>query len=528
MRIQPTRSVAPELAARYIAEGWWAANDLLTGIERVAAHAPDRLAVVDRWGQATYGELAAAVERMQHRLHSLGIGPGDVVGIVMPNWLQSIVLYHAALRRGAVVAPMSTRISVADLRSMATASRVSLLACPPGFDLTEGAEALVADGTIRSVLRLDPTGNYDGVVTSQAPNISVDVHAPAVVIFTSGSTAASKGVVHSLATLGAANRSLTLRAGLDENDVHFVVSPIAHITGVMQGLHMPFDQGSTVVLSDRWDPLDAAQQIEAFGVTFTGGAPVHLEGLMRVFSEWGRKSPLRVAVSGGAPMSPALIAQAREILGARVMRVYGSTEFPFISGTLHDDDDDVSAISDGMVTPGTEVRASESGELLARGPALSLGYLDSQDTQDATMDGWLRTGDLAEINSGRLRIIGRQKEIAIRYGEKVSLAEVEKALVGWDGCLEHGVYVVPDEQTGERVGVAVRSTSGAQLTLAGMHSHLAGAGLATRKFPEEITEWREPLPRTDSGKLARTALAQGAEDRVLERALRLRTVRPLT
>lgn len=503
-------------------------HDRFDAIERVAAEAPDRLAVVDPWGRATYAELAVEVERMQGRLHAAGVGPGDVVGIVMPNWLHSVVLYHAALRRGAVVALMSTRISVADLRSMATASRVNLLACPAGSDLTTAAEALAADGTIRSVLHLDPTGEYDGAQIRRAPEVRLDMQAPAVVIFTSGSTAAAKGVVHSLATLGAANRSLTQRAGLDHNDVHFVVSPIAHITGVMQGLHMPFDQGSTVVLSDRWDPVDAAEKIEAFGATFTGGAPVHLEGLMRVFGEWGRKSPLRVAVSGGAPMSSALIARARDILGTRVMRVYGSTEFPFISGTLADDDDDVSASSDGMVTPGTEVRAAESGELLARGPALSLGYLNPQDTEDATLEGWLRTGDLADIDHGRLRIIGRQKEIAIRYGEKVSLAEVENALTGWAGCVEHGVYVVADAQTGERVGVAVRPVAGAQLTLAGMRAHLAGSGLATRKFPEEITEWREPLPRTDSGKLARAALAQGAEERTLERAERLQATGPLT
>ncbi|MGH7858866.1 MAG: AMP-binding enzyme, partial [Candidatus Binatia bacterium] len=131
-------------------------------------------------------------------------------------------------------------------------------------------------------------------------------------------------------------------------------------------------------------------------------------------------------------------------------------------------------------------------------------------------DGWFRTGDLVEVENGRLTVVGRLKEVANRNGLKISLNEIDAALAGMRGLVEHACFAVPDPDTGERLAVAIFPESGVTVTLEDVVAHLLAAGIARRKLPEQLVVWDEPLPRTPSGKVVRSRLVMEAPARTTE------------
>ena len=334
--------------------------------------------------------------------------------------------------------------------------------------------------------------------------------AVAVVLYTSGSTESPKGAIHTHDTLAVANRNLSWALALGEDDVHYVAAPIAHIGGLMHALHMPFENGARVVLDDRWAPAQAAERIVAEGATFLGGAPVFPQGLVDAFAGRGG-SPLRVICTGGAWIPDSLGEEVRVVLGARLARSYGSTECPFASGSLPTDDAEACDADDGTLMPGVEARldgddSAAEGELQLRAACLFQGYLDDAQNAAALHDGWFGTGDVVSLRRGRVRVVGRLKAIAIRNGENISLDEVERALDDWTAVAAVATFAVPDDQTGERVAVAIVPRGGATPSYEAMVAHLVGRAIARQKFPEQLVTCEE-LPRTASGKVDRRALA---------------------
>jgi acyl-CoA synthetase (AMP-forming)/AMP-acid ligase II len=189
--------------------------------------------------------------------------------------------------------------------------------------------------------------------------------------------------------------------------------------------------------------------------------------------------------------------------------VYGSSEVPNFSGSLPGDDRERRLSDDGALMPGSEVRVGSSRhpqEGPVRGPSRFLGYVDPEDDEDAFEDGWFRTGDLVEVSDGRLTVVGRLKAVVDRNGLKISLDEVDVALAGVPGIVEHACFAQADSDTGERLAVAVVPAPGSQITLASVVAYLLANGMARRKLPEEIVLWPRPLPRTASGKVVRARL----------------------
>jgi acyl-CoA synthetase (AMP-forming)/AMP-acid ligase II len=298
--------------------------------------------------------------------------------------------------------------------------------------------------------------------------------------------------------------------GSDASTVVYLVSPLASITGVMQ-LHLCADQHATLVLDDRFEPERALARINALGATLLGGAPVILERLLRAAAD--RPDPhvsLRSVAVGGSMLSRHLLEVATDRFGIEVARVYGSSEAPNSTGSLPGDGRARRVADDGAPMPGTEVRVGTPDapqEGLLRGPAVFLGYVDPADTAAAFVDGWFRTGDAVELHDGRLTVLGRLKDVVDRNGLKISLAEVDAALAGLAGAVEHACFGVPDPDTGERLAVAVVPAEGAAVDLRDVVDHLVAAGFAVRKLPEQLVVWDRPLPRTASGKVVRSRLA---------------------
>jgi cyclohexanecarboxylate-CoA ligase len=386
-------------------------------------------------------------------------------------------------------------------------------------DLAADLPALVDVIVVRDAPRPGTT-SWDEIA-GEPPPPATDGGAVALLIYTSGTTADAKGVLHSHDTLLAEARSLGPVHGITADDVVLMPSPLTHISGIVHVLLVPAVFGTTAVLMDRWIPDDALALVAAERVTYMVGAPTFLRDLAdhpRLAAH--DTSSFRLFSCGGADVDPALVRSAAARLGCVAKRVYGSTEFPTVTTSGPDDPPERRVDSDGRAIGANEVRVVDDdggpvapgreGDVEARGPECFLGYRDAALDADAfTGDGWFRTGDLGTLDAaGWLRITGRRKEIIIRKGENISARELEELLATHPAIAEVAVVGVPDVAAGEIACAVVRVRPGAAPpTLADVVAHLAAQGLSRRKMPERL-EVVDDFPRTASGKVVKRALRE--------------------
>ena len=474
---------------------------LADGIEAGARDRPDAVAVADAGTTLTYAEAVGRIGTAVAALHDRGVGPGTPVVLVTGNTVDGWVTYHALLRLGAVIIVLDRRVGDADL------AHAHELLGADAFEVRAGGPDDDSTGS-------DGTPPVTTPITTTAPDrADPDRSAPRVILFTSGTTARPKAVVHSLDSLTAGADNMARITGADHRAVYYLVSPLTSIAGLTQ-VHLCADRHATLVLDDDFDAERALDRINALGATHLGGAPVIAERLLRAAAARpDRRCALHNVALGGAMLPRPLLEQAADEFGIEVARVYGSSEMACATGSVPSDDRDARLADDGLLMPGTEVRvgsAEHPQEGLLRGPARCLGYADPADHAAAFVDGWYRTGDLVEVADGRLTVLGRLKDVVVRNGLKISLPQVEDALVGLPGADEAAAFAVADPATGERLAVAVRAAPGATVTLADVVAHCSAAGLAVRSLPEQVVVWYGPLPRTTSGKVVRSRLVMDA------------------
>ncbi|MGE0881265.1 MAG: class I adenylate-forming enzyme family protein [Acidimicrobiia bacterium] len=509
------RPVDAERAARYRAEGYWDTGTLADGIEAAAHETPGALALADDTQRLTWAELRQRVHGARSSLRAWGVGPGDAIVLVTGNTADGVIAYHAALRAGACVILLDRRCGRADLdfaRSLVTGDLATLIP-------RRERERLALDSSTYDLESLSSTTVDDSEI------VEPDRDAAAVVLLTSGTTGRPKAVVHSLNTLAHGTANMVAITGCTGADVLYLVSPLTSITGVMK-MSLSVDRHAPLVMTDTFDPSASLDQIAEYGATVLGGAPVIVERLLAAAQARGiTKVSLRTLPLGGAMLPRPLLELARDHFGIEAARVYGSSEAPNFSGSRPSDTRDEALADDGTITDGGEVRIGSSehpDEGLLRGPGLFLGYLDAADNAAAFEGDWFRTGDLLEVNAGRITVIGRLKDIVNRNGLKFSPAEIDLALAGYDKVIEVSSYGCADPETTERLAVAVRPREGQTVTLDDVVAYLVAQGVAVRKLPEELVVWDEPLPRTASGKVVRSQLVREAAGKHAETVARLK------
>jgi len=207
---------------------------------------------------------------------------------------------------------------------------------------------------------------------------------------------------------------------------------------------------------------------------------------------------------------PAAVTRRLADYGVFVFRSYGSTEHPSITGSGAGAAEDKRLYTDGNARPGVELKLSDDGEIISRGPDLCLGYTDPDLTAKAFDDeGWYHTGDVGVLDAdGYLTITDRKADVIIRGGENISALEVEEVLLAISQVVEAVVVAAPDARLGERAAAVLRVRDGAAIpTLDEVRAHFEAAGVARQKWPEELHEAAD-FPRTASGKVQKFVVRQ--------------------
>jgi acyl-CoA synthetase (AMP-forming)/AMP-acid ligase II len=513
-----TRPVSAAERSTYRATGAWS-DEPPIGVAAFEANG-ERTAIVDRRGMVTYAGLASETERMAGCLRALAVGSGDDVVVVTDNDCQSIIATYAVWRLGAV--PLLVQKS-------AGASHVEFAcrACSPALVLLADSAAHLRGAASRAGRGVEIIGDLDGT-GRPGPAAGIDPDAARLVIFTSGTTSTPKGVVHTANTLSASASNYCAMTDLDQDERFFLVSPIASIAGVLQALALAPALGAAVVLENEWDPDGTFAFLEETRGTFYGGTDNVLARLFQVARLRGASVPLRAVAVGGTMLRRSVLDEAEERFGICVLRVYGSSEAPNSTGARPLEPPETRLADDGLPAPGVEARIAVdgSGEVLIRGPHVFRGYLDPADNEGAFEGDWFRTGDTGEVVEGRLRVVGRLKEVANRNGRKVSLAEVEEAFLSVAPVDECAAFGVDDDITGERVVLAVHPRDGEPLDVPAALEAMAASGLAKWKLPESVLVYPTPFPVTATGKVQRRALSE-AVGTVIWRAERLGSTPPL-
>jgi cyclohexanecarboxylate-CoA ligase len=491
---------------------------LLTGAAPEATGWPAHEAVVDgdrRFTSAAFDELVAA---LAGGLRDAGVRRRDVVAWQLPNGHESMALYRACWRLGAVAAPIHHQAGRDDVTKAAERLDPKLVASAAHLPAAQRDGAYLVTGPSLPGRRgaadddaAAPERTFAALCTArpEPPNPRVRGSDIAAVLFTSGSSGQPKGVIHTHRTLAYKAWQMPGVHGLGPADTVLMPAPLAHISGLLNGILVPTVARMKSVVMPRWNTGIALDLIERERVTFMVGPPTFFIGLMEDPDFTTRRvRSLRLISTGGAGITPPFVERARRLLGAEIKRSYGSTEAPTVATSGIDADIGQSTFTDGRAVGDAELRIVD-GELQVRGPELFAGYLDESQTE-ASFDrgGWFRTGDFASLDSeGWLTISGRLNDVVIRGGENISAARIEAVLEEHPDVSHAAVVGEPDERLGERITafVVAAPDAGRAFDLDACRHWFAEKGVTKFMWPERVVTIRE-LPKLPSGKVDKPAL----------------------
>ena len=518
-------TMPPELEAGWRTAGLWQELSLAEAMARAAAERPQ--APLHFFGASgervtTLAEIHGQGLKLAGSFHALGLRAGDVIAMQLPNGLENAVLFQAAAALGCTLLPIVHIYGPHELAHILADSRAKALIAPDRWknidyldrlarlpDLPELQHRIVMGDTV-------PPGMLalDGLPPGDLPRISVTPDALALLLYTSGTTAAPKGVRHTSRSLLAELSAQRSNQSADEYGLS--PWPSGHIAGTL-GVMGHGLLGRPMVILEAWDAALAAELVERFRVRQMSGTPFHLSGLMEAAARDGRDiTSFRQFLIGATTVPPALVA-ASEAVGIRCCRCYGSTEMPTVSQCEPDDPLDKRLTTDGRPNAGVEVRIVDDegrdqpvggeGEVAVRGAERFIGYTDpALDAASFLPGGWFLTGDIGRLDAdGFLAITDRKKDIIIRGGENISSREVEELLLQVPGIVEAAAIGMPDPRLGERICAVVRVGEESAPTIATIDAVFSDLGVARQKTPESLMIVDE-FPRTPSGKIQKTEL----------------------
>jgi acyl-CoA synthetase (AMP-forming)/AMP-acid ligase II len=525
----------PDQIAAYRRAGWWTETTTADLLDRHAREQPDRLAIADSRTRLSYADYARRSQRLAAHFIALGLTGDDVIALQLPNWSEFAVIVNAATLAGIPFCQVHSDFRSREIEFVLRYTGAAVFICPVAFRrfdyLAMIGELRPALPALRHVMAVGddvPDGVFDlrAYLDNDAP---LEVPADALrarrphgddlarVAFTSGTTGDPKAVLHLHNTTNSAVRFANRGHGITRDSVVLVFLPAGMNWGLLNVLQA-LEAGCTLIMLDVFDAIAAMRLIERERVTYFCCAPAHLVAMLHS-PELDRfdLTSLQTVVTGGASCPIEVIRAFRAHLRGDLLELYGMLETGFQSWTRPTDDVEAVCGTVGRAIPEVQSKVLDEhdqecppgavGEILSRGPSITIGYYNNADAnaRSFTPDGWFRTGDLGAFDAqGLLRIVGRRKEMIIRGGANIYPREIEEVLYQHPDIMDAAVIGIPDARLGERTCACVVPRAGRSLDFAAVVDFLRPK-IATYKLPE-IVEVMSDLPRTPTGKIQKEPL----------------------
>lgn len=535
-----------DLAQRLHRDGVWRNRTVVQDVAHWAAATPHAPALVAHRADGSvtrlsYGQYARAVETHAVMLRELGVRPGDVVTLWLPNRWELATLMLASWRLGAIVAPVVPTVGRREVERMLLRIGTSVCITADVVDERHLAAELAelsprcpglrtqlvlgqpAQGQLAFPEHVHAPPAAQGSGGAEVTRDRSDPDRASIVLFTSGTTGEPRAVVHSLNTAAAPGTGFTRAFGYAQDDRFLIPNALAHTAGMLNAIFLPLPLGASAVITERNDAATVSRVIVDERVSVLGGVPAFLDRLLEAFpdsSAAGGASSLREVYTGGTAPSARLVERVRERFGVEVRGVWGSTEASNLF-TRTDDPAGSAARSVGRPVDGMQVRLDpepsaddpQPARLLLRGSGVCLGLFARDGASMRVVaehdGGWHDTGDLAVPDGrGGCTITGRSVD---RVGDRfmIPVADVERVLTAHAGVGEAAVVGVPDGDGHEVVCAVVTASDPANPpSLSDLREYLTASGMTEWYLPERLEVVRE-LPRNETGKVVKRALVDG-------------------
>ena len=505
----------------------------LNAFRRTVRCYPDDTALITDDGRRfTYAEFDRRTTRLANALHRRI--PGDRCAALMLNGVPAVESMIAGQKRGVAGAQLSFRASPGELLSMADSADANGLLfddanAETALDLLDrGAFETAIHAGSKHIDRED-VESYEAVLEEASADLAADLPdgGECAVFYTSGTTSDPKGVLFDQEQMWYGAIQVVMEHGIQETDTALVTSPWYHMVTSDAWIYPHLLAGATLILHTSFDPTEALELMDQHDATGLLAVPTQLSAINDVQADADYEvDDLRYIRTGGAVVRPELVERTSELLTENVYNTYGMTEAGPDLSFAHPSaqEDHTGTIGKESFTwelrvvesvplseepdPEAAVDPGERGEILARGPGMSSGYLDNPEAEEKSYIGdWIRTRDVAEVDeAGYLYIVDRVDNMIVSGGENVYPEEVESALERHDAVEEVAVVSVPDEKWGEMVcGVVVTDGSVDADDLDAFCTD--NDFLADFKRPRRYAFREEPLPRTDTGTIQRDRVA---------------------
>jgi acyl-CoA synthetase len=511
-----------EESARYRAAGWWSDVTLSDVVARNAAHRPDRFAYIDHPGQSlSWHEFDTAATALAEQLSGVGVVRGDRIAVWHGDCAAIHLLFVAVERCGAVVVGIGARAGTREVAAILRNSGPKLLISDR--QRSAGAAQVAGLGDL-SVPVLTLT---DG---DRGPRLHIDTENRALragdalgpddvflINSTSGTTGLPKCVVHTQNRWYYFHQKAVANGLLTPDEVFLPVIPMPFGFGIWTSHTSPIYLGATTVILNRFSARATCEAIAEHRVTVLCCVSTQLTMLMADrASRDNDLSSLRVVFTGGEALPYRPAAEFEKLTGAKILQFYGSNETGLLSATTLSDSQQRRLRTGGRIVPEMSVRLFDGdrdvtdtgkGQPACRGPATSLGYLGGTDhDQLFTRDGWMRMGDICEIDAdGYLSVTGRTSDFILRGGKNISASAVEDAATTHPAIAVAAAVAMPDPVFGEKVCLYTELVDSYTIDLPHLVEYLIGAGVSKELLPERLIVVDE-LPRSSGGKIAKSAL----------------------
>lgn len=503
-------------AQRYRTAGWWADATVSDAVAANATRHPSRIAYLDHPRTAlNWADFDRCATALAAQLSGLGVAPDDRVAVWHGDTGALHVLYVAIERCGAVVVGIGARAGTREVSHLLGLTQPRLLIVDQPRESQGDTPVRVLRRHGSADLSLGPD------LTPRSPEQSTARGADDVfwINSTSGTTGLPKCVVHTQNRWRYFHQKAVAHAQLTEDDIFLPVIPAPFGFGIWTTHTTPIYLGATTVLLERFTPAATCAAIAQHRVSVLCCVSTQLAMLLadRACRDYDLSS-LRVVYTGGEAVPFRQAAQFEDLTGATILQFYGSNETGLLSGTTLADTRERRLCTAGRIVPEMSVRlfdgdhdvtATGRGQPACRGPATSLGYLGGTD-HDAlfTPDGWMRMGDICEIDAdGYLRVTGRVSDFIVRGGKNISASEVEDAVTTHPAIAVAAAVAMPDPVFGEKVCVYAECVAEHSVDLPGLTEHLTAHGFSKELFPERVIVLDE-LPRSSGGKVAKGELRE--------------------